>query len=420
MEQFEANDGVSEAGVAVCEAEPAQQAASDTARRAVVAGHVVAGRRVRVAHLSLTLATGGLERLLTDFARRHDRQRYEVEFIAVREIGRFAEEIRQAGCPVLQLTGNGRWRRLNELRRHLRERRIDILHTHNTWPHLYGTLTARLAGVPVVVNTRHGQRLGHGWKSRLPYRLAAQFTDRIVAVSDDAARMCRTGDGVPAGRVARIWNGIDTVRFAPAALNGQTAGGLPGRDDDSSSAGMRLVSVARLSPEKDFSTLLRAVAQARPRLPGLRLTIAGDGPQMPVLQQLRRELELEDVVQLPGDCSDVPGLLAQSDLFVSSSLSEGISLTLLEAMATGLPVLTTDVGGNPEIVVDGETGCLVPAGDAAQLAEALVEVCSRRARWRDMGAAGRRRVEQHFDVQRMVGDYEELYEELLARHPRDV
>lgn len=367
------------------------------------------GQPVRVAHLSLTLATGGLERLLTDFARLHNQDQYELEFIAVHQLGRFAEEIRQAGCPVRQLQSTGRFSRLNELRSVLRQRRIQILHTHNTWPHLYGTLTARLAGVPVVVNTRHGQRLGHGWRSRLPYRLASQFTDRIVAVSDDAARLCCQADGIPSRRVQRIWNGIDTDKFAMPERSRAAETGTASRP-------IRAISVARLSPEKDFPTLLRAVALAREQVPELTLQIAGNGPQMGELEALRRELQLEASVELLGDCSNVPQLLAGADLFVSSSLSEGISLTLLEAMAVGLPIVATAVGGNPEIVVEEETGRLVPSASPERLAEALQEMCRQRDRWAVMGRAGRQRVEQHFDVRRMVSDYEDLYGELLASH----
>lgn len=364
--------------------------------------HGVADRATacrHVVHISLALRTGGLERLLVDFARFHDRARFRLSFIALHDGGTPATDIESAGCDVHILNGRGRGRfaNLNALRRLLRELAPDVVHTHNLLPHIQGTLAAKLAGVPVVVHTRHGQRFGHGWWSSLQYRLAAHWVDRAVSVSDDAARLSITADRLDPQRVTRIWNGIDLQRFqfrgpaiAPVAI-----------------------SVARLSPEKDFPTLLRATALAIREVPDFRLLLVGDGSERGALEQLVRELDLSAHVQLLGERRDIPELLSQSAFFVSSSLTEGVSLTLLEAMAVGLPVLATAVGGNPEVVADGETGRVVPAADPAGLAEGIVRMCRDRDSWTSMGRAGRRRVEEHFDIRRMMQQYETLYEDLL-------
>jgi glycosyltransferase involved in cell wall biosynthesis len=268
---------------------------------------------------------------------------------------------------------------------------------------VYASLAARLARVPVVVQTRHGQRAGHGWKSRVSYRTASCLVDRIVAVSDDAAELCVRADGISATKVVRIWNGIDLSDFA---YQGPVTEPIA-------------ISVARLSPEKDFGTLLRAVALAVPQLPDLRLRIVGDGPERERLQGLSRELGVSGRVEFLGERHDVPELLAQSAFFVSSSLTEGISLTLLEAMAVGLPVVATAVGGNPEIIVDGVTGRLAPPSNPAALAEHLVSLGRQPNSWTQLGLAGRERVAEHFDVHRMARDYEQLYRELRApQEPR--
>lgn len=357
-----------------------------------------AAHPLRVCHLSLTLKTGGLERILADLAKHHQRERCVPHFVAMREVGRFAEEIRAAGCPVLQLQPGSRLQQMRELMRWLREQEIDVLHTHNTYPHLYGTLAARWAGVPVVVQTRHGQRAGHGWKSRVLYRAAATWVDRVVAVSDDAANLCLEADGLPASKVQRIWNGIDLSAFR---YRGPVAEPVA-------------ISVARLSPEKDFATLLWATAQVIQTIPNFRLKLVGDGPERDKLQRLARAIGLTDCVEWLGERKDIPDLLTTAGFFVTSSLTEGISLTLLEAMAVGLPIVATDAGGNREIVVDGITGAITPVGDVNQLAQAMIAMCRRADEWPAWGRAGCARVREHFSIERMVRDYEQLYEDLTA------
>jgi sugar transferase (PEP-CTERM/EpsH1 system associated) len=358
---------------------------------------------MRVCHISLGLSTGGLERLLVDFARFHDRTQFEMTFVALHDAARPAAEIRELGCEVIALQGQrlGRVARFRQLASLFRTLAPDVVHTHNAFPHWYASPSARWAGVPVVINTRHGQRFGQTWRGRLQYQLASKFVKRIVAVSDDAAALCRTEDKLPANKVLRIWNGIDPERFKYRGPVQQPVA----------------ISVARLSAEKDFPTLLRAFGIARKRIPGLRLRIVGDGAERPGLERLSTELGLTGTVEFLGERSGVPELLAEAGFFVSSSLTEGISLTLLEAMAVGLPVLATAVGGNPEIVVPGETGRLVPAGDPAALANGLVELCHEQQRWPEYGENARRRVVEHFDIRRMIRDYEDLYRVLLAPAP---
>ena len=354
---------------------------------------------LRICHVSLTLKTGGLERILADLARHHDRSACQPEFLAIREVGRFADEIRAAGGIVHQLQSAGRWGQIQQMRRLFRERAFDVVHTHNTYPHLYASIAARLARVPVVVNTRHGQRAGHGWKSRTQFRWASHLVDRIITVSDDAARLCVEVDGVPPRKVTRIWNGIDLTDFA---FSGPAAQPIA-------------ISIARLSPEKDFPTLLRAIPLVLPAIPDFRLKIVGDGPERIRLVDLTKELELTRCVEFLGERIDVPQLLPQAGFFVSSSLTEGISLTLLEAMAVGLPIVATAVGGNPEIVVPNETGELVPPGEPAALAQAIVMMCRAQSNWKRMGQAGRDRVAKYFEVVRMARDYERLYRQLRRK-----
>jgi sugar transferase (PEP-CTERM/EpsH1 system associated) len=357
-------------------------------------------RRVRVCHVSWSLCTGGLERLLVDFARFHDPLRFELHFIAMRAVGQPAEEIRRAGCPVHVIPDQrgGRIREIRQLAHLFREVRPDIVHTHNSYPHFYGTFAARWAGVPAVIHTRHGRRIGTTRNARWQFWLAAQFADRIVAVSDDAAQLCRQHECLGPRKVQRIWNGINLDRFR---YHGPVSEPVA-------------ISVARLSPEKDFPTLLKATSLAARLVPNFRLLLVGDGPERPMLEELARDLKIADRVQFLGERNDVPDLLAQAGFFVSASLTEGVSLTLLEAMAVGLPVLATAVGGNPEVVADGITGHLVPSADPDALAAGIVRLCRDQQRWDELGRQGRRRVEECFNIRHMLRDYETLYGQVLA------
>lgn len=362
-------------------------------------GQISAARPVRVCHVSMHLKTGGLERLLVEFARRHDRQLVQPLFVALQDTGPPAEEISACGCPVrrINLAENGKPGSLKSLRQLLRSEQVDLVHTHNTYAHFYGALAARAAGVRAVVNTQHGRGCGPGWKARLQFRIANRWTARIVGVSADAAALCRDEDRRSRRKVITIRNGIDPGRFKYRGSQAQPT----------------LIAVGRLSPEKDFATLLRAAAIAAPAVPELSLQIVGDGAERAALERLARELHLGDRVAFLGERSDIPDRLAEAGCYVASSRTEGISLTLLEAMAVGLPAITTRVGGNSEVVEDHVTGRLVPAGDPEQLASAIVAMCRDRERWPEMGRRGRERVERHFGIDRMVHDYEQLYTEVL-------
>ncbi|WP_437202475.1 glycosyltransferase [Planctomicrobium sp. SH664] len=359
------------------------------------------GARVRVCHLSMTLKTGGLERLLVDFARFHDATRYDLSFVALDDLGPPAEDLRAAGYPVssIGLRHCGKRAALRKLREHLSAEKIDVLHTHNTYPQFYGSIAGRLAGVPVIINTQHGRGCGPGWKSLWQFRMANRLTDRIIGVSEDAARLCRQQSPGAASKIQCIWNGIDVDRFRYSGPSHEPVA----------------IGVGRLSPEKDYSTLLRATAIVLREFPQFRLRLVGDGAERPRLERLATDLKIADHVEFLGERQDVHELLRTAGFFVSSSKTEGISLTLLEAMAVGLPIVTTRVGGNPEIVVEGETGRLVPPLNPDGLAAGILEMLSERELWSGMGIAARSRIEQHFDVRRMLTNYEALYLELLSK-----
>lgn len=354
----------------------------------------------RLVHLSRGLDVGGQEKLLLEFARRLPRDRYEQIFVSLTERGSLAPLLTNLGCRVLALQQAEGLRpgTILALTRLLVRLRPAIVHTHDDKPLLYGLPAARLAGVPRLIHTHHHGRLPHitSRQERL-VAWAGRWTDRFVCVSRDAAAYLAEL-GVPRSRLLTLWNGIDLEQFPFA---GPRASGPA-------------VVVARLSPEKDLDTLLRAVPLLAGRCPDFTLEIAGDGPLRSTLEERSRTLGIAGKVRFLGEVRDVAALLERARLFVLPSRTEGISLTLLEAMARGLPVATTAVGGNPEVVADGETGLLVPPADPTLLGEALARLWHDVELRRRFGAAGRQRVERHFDIRKVARRYEDLYDEQFA------
>ncbi len=361
---------------------------------------MASSRKIRVLHVSLGFDVGGQEKLLVEFARHADRERFELSFLALGGRGPVADAIEDLGWPVLTLdqpTGL-KPKLVFRLCSIFRDQHVQIVHSHDDNPLLYCGPAAKFARVPCYLHTQH-----HGKIPQMSRRqeflvgVMSRFTHRFVCVSKDSAEQM-IGQGVPIKKTLVLRNGIDVERFP---FQGPELSGPA-------------VCVARLAPEKGLGVLLDAVAQVVRAQPGFRLEIAGDGPCRESLHQKMQDLKLADHVRFLGQVDDVPALLARARLFVLPSFSEGISLTVLEALARGLPVLTTAVGGNPEVIESGVNGLLVPPRDDSALAQSLLALGADDSLCHRLGEAGRRRVETHFDVRRMVARYENLYAEGLG------
>lgn len=353
----------------------------------------------RVVHVALGTQVGGMERLLVEFARWTDRQRFAVNFVSLETRGPIASELETAGCSVTSFNktpGLKPWL-VFRLANHLRKSRAHVIHTHNTSGFIYGVLAAKLACVPKIVHTRHGQRFLASKRETSVFRKLSRFADHIVSVSRDSQQLT-IAEGVDANRCSVIHNGINVDRFS---LVGPQAGGPA-------------ILVARLSPEKDAATLIRAFGCLPEYLAEEKnlfsLHIVGDGKERASLEQLATTLHCGNRVHFLGQQHDIESRLSEASMFVLPSLSEGISLTLLEAMARGLPVIATRVGGTPEVIEHGVTGLLVPVGDPNAMAKAIAEIVLNPGLGRRLGQKGRERVEQSFDVRSMLRAYEALYD----------
>ena len=359
----------------------------------------------RVLHVVLQLDPGGTERLVVELATRL-RQRMSMAVCCLDAPGAWAAQLESVGVPVVALHRAPGFRPALafKLARLVRQLDIDVLHCHHYSPFVYGRLAAWLRPACRIIYTEHG-RLSDAPPSR-KRRLVNPFltagVHELVSVSHDLRSYLLT-EGMPS-RMRVVWNGIDPGE-EPSPLSRRAARAELGAD----AAAFVVASVARLDAVKDLSTLIRAVAIARVTAPALRLVIIGDGAERAQLADVVRRERVSDGVQFMGHRDDSRTLLAGADVYANSSTSEGISLTILEAMAARLPVVATRVGGTPEVVLDGETGRLVAARDPAAMAAALVEFSQNRAAAGAMGEAGRDRVWQHFTIDRMVDHYADMY-----------
>jgi glycosyltransferase involved in cell wall biosynthesis len=361
-----------------------------------------AARRVRVMHLVLALNIGGLEKVVYDLTRMADREQFDVQVVCLGEVGALAGIFAEAGIPVrgLGVLGRGTLRAIRKVSSELHRERPDILHTHNPSPHLVGAVAARWAGVPIVIHTKHGRNYPGEFRKVWANRVATWFSDRVIAVSKNAADVARGVERVSAKKVEVVFNGIDLQKFCELSPSDRNV--------------RRMIHVARLvDPPKDHATLLRAVQLIVKQVPDFQLEIVGDGPHRERIESLCNELDLGNHVTFHGFRHDVHELLRHCGLFILSTTTEGLSITLLEAMATGLPIVATRVGGNPEVVADGETGLLVPPESPCEMADAILKLICDPTRAAQMGAAGRARVEEYFDLRKVVTRYESLYRELL-------
>lgn len=292
-----------------------------------------------------------------------------------------------------------------------RRERPDIVHTHAWGTLCEGLLAARMAGVPEVVHGEHGTLQTGPYQVRVQ-RWAWNRVGHLLSVSSRLAERMATTVGAPRAGVTVIRNGVDLSRFGAVARDpARRALGLPAE-------GLIAGTVGRLVEVKDHALLIDAAAALAQR--GVRCTtvIAGEGPLGPSLEARIRERGLSGTVRLIGHRADIQNVFGALDLFVLPSRSEGMSNTILEAMASRLPVVATRVGGADEMVVDGETGLLVPPKDAASLAAALQALASDAGMRTAMGRAGRLRIEHEFSLARMVREYEALYLRIGPRRGR--
>ena len=368
---------------------------------------------LRCVHLLPSFGIGGQERVALDLAACQLGAGCIVTAVALADGGEgpMAREFRAAGVAVATVAkGRGVDPTLPlRLALFLRRRRVELVHAHNPQPLIYGALAARLAGARLVY-TRHGANLDLP-RRRLLRRGAARLVDAYVAVSQATAERALADREPPRGKLLVIDNGIDLRRFHPdgearAAIRAELA--IP-------EGAWVVTTVGRLVPSKAQARLIRALA---PLLDGdHRLIVAGDGPEAGALRRLVGELPGGRFVHLLGERRDVPRLLAAGDVFALPSDTEGLPLVIPEAMATGLAVVASAVGGIGGVLDEGRTGWLLPPGDEGRLRERLAALAADRAGAAAVGAQARDEALARYSAERMAAAYLALYRRLLAGLP---
>jgi sugar transferase (PEP-CTERM/EpsH1 system associated) len=373
-----------------------------------------------IAHVVYRFGVGGLENGIVNLVNRMPPQRWRHAIIALTEVsGEFAQRIQRLDVRYIELgkRPGHLWRDYPRLYRLFKDLRPAVLHTRNLAA-LEATVPAWAAGVPVRVHGEHGwnQQDPDGSRRRYQYvrRLYRPFATQYVALSGHIQHYLQRQVGVPAERVSQIYNGVDIERFGPASEGRARIPGCPFGASSEWLVGW----VGRMEEVKDPLNLARAFVRALRHSAAaaqrMRLVLVGDGALREALHSVLERNGVRDRVWFAGERADIPEILRGLDCFVLPSCAEGVSNTILEAMATGLAIVATRVGGNPELIESGMTGLLVPPANSDALAEAVLSYFTDPGTARRHGRAARRVAETRFSLARMVSDYSKLYERALA------
>jgi glycosyltransferase involved in cell wall biosynthesis len=359
----------------------------------------------RILLLGDQLHAGGTEGQFVEIACGVDRSRWDLRVACLRAEGSLRGRLEAAGVRAWSC-GRGSFRSprfaaaVCRLARDLRAQRIRLLHSFDFYSNILGIIAARLARVPAVIASQRVLVDLQPPLHRRVHGLALRFADHVLVNSPAVADQLRRT--LAPERIVLIPNGVDLTRFSTDPRPGG-AGSRP----------ITIGTLANLRPEKGLAELIRASEFIRARVPDARFAIWGEGSHRAALEGLAAELGLSAAIQFRGATVQPEVALRELDIFVLPSLSEACSNALLEAMATGLAVVATRVGGNPALVDDGTTGLLVPPGDAAALAKAIIRLCEDPALAERLGAAARDTVRARFGLDRMLSRVQALYSHAL-------
>ena len=352
---------------------------------------------MKIVHVVYSMEMGGAESMVAQLCRLQRAGGHDVAVVCYSNLGTLGEALRSDGfrvdvlgtAPVLQTV-----RRYIEL---FRAMRPDAVHCHNPAPTLQAALGARLAGARSIVSTRHSLVAPpYDTAAELKYAAVSRLCDHIVGICEATCANLRGAPLARRSRIVRVYNGAAAIQPLPAEE-------LPAK------VGTTFLFVGRLATIKDLPTLLRALAFALPQSPDAHLWLVGDGPARGALEALAAELGIASRVTFWGERHDVARFFRSADVFVMSSVSEGLPMSLLQAMSVGVPALVTDVGGMAEVVRLADGGVCVPVGDFEAMAAAMLRMAVDAGARAAYGQNARRAYEEQFALERMNGAYMRLY-----------
>jgi N-acetyl-alpha-D-glucosaminyl L-malate synthase BshA len=364
----------------------------------------------RILQLNNTSSIGGAEQVILNLAEFINSDRF-TPYVGVFREGEFVSELRKRNIKFLWLKESTQvydYKFLKNLIQVIKQNRIDLIHSHTWGMDFYAYWTSKILKIPMITTVHNRYYIFEKWSRRLSYKVFISHIKKIVSVSQDIKNLLTEILKLSPQKIELIYNGIDTHKFGNKEDLEDTRKELKLSRDE-----LILGNVGNLREVKDHYTLILAFKEVFSLFPQSKLLIIGDGELKPDLLNLCSELGLEKKVLFLGHREDVPSLLNLMDVFVLSSRLEGCSISILEAMASGKPVIATKVGGNPELILEGKTGFLVPSAEPEKLAEKIIILLKDEELRKKMGEEGEKRVKENFSLEMMIKNYEELYSSIL-------
>ncbi len=353
------------------------------------------------------MEVGGAQTQLLNIVRALDREYFEQHIICLRNKGKLGSELVEDGFTVYELNKSARIDIgfFQRLRKTLKAFRPNILHCSVFTANLWGRLAALTIHVPICITHEQSTVSLERWHRRLLDRLLLQRTSTVLAVSQDLKDKLIAKEKLPASKVEILYNAIDCTAVQTAAK--QNIDPLPGID------GKRICCVGRLEYRKDHTNLLKAAKIVINQDSQAHFFVIGDGPDRSKLQNLQAQLQIEANTHFLGERRDVPAILNATDIYCLSSITEGLSLSILEAMAAARPIVATNVGGNAELLDQGKAGLLVPARNPESMANAILQLLQHPRHARELGENAQKRAESHFDIKAVASRLANIYRQAL-------
>src|SRR3972149_8851754 len=374
--------------------------------------------KINILHIYQNSKIGGVQQQLLSLLKAYSRERFNPIFLCLgpkEEMGKEIEETKIGFIPLNKL----RYNRFSpgivlELHRLMKKKQIHVVRTHRYRSNLYGRLAAFLAGVPVIIAAIHDNyRTDKRPKRRIMNRILSKITDKIVAVSEDVKEDIIRYDSIDSSKIEVIPNGIDVERFNPEKNTTDIRKEFSLEDDD-----IVIGFIGRIVPAKGLEYLLNALPYLKEEFKSIKLLIVGEGSLVEELKERAKKNNIFDNILFIGRRRDIPEILASINIFVMPSIAEGLPNALLEAMAMGKPIVTTEVGGIPEIVKNGFNGLLVPPRDTLSLSKAIKRFLGNDRLAAKLGQAARDLVHDNLSIKAIAQKWQSLYVSILKEKAR--
>jgi len=365
---------------------------------------------INVMNILPSLNVGGREKVVIDMINNFDKEVFDLSLCCLKNPGPMTELLKKDKVRLYFLNRKEGvdYTLYFKIRDFFKEKKPVIVHTHNPGAFIYGAIGAKLAKVPIIINTEHGYEYKIPLRKKIIERFLMKNIDKTIAVSNDLRKKLAKSGTWSKDKIITIHNGIDLQEFNTVVHKYALRVALGFTEND-----ILIGNVARLAPVKDHSTLISAFEIISGRFTNSKLIIVGEGELRDELEKRTIGIGLNNRVFFLGERKDIREILSIFDIFVLSSLSEGTSITLLEAMASGKPVIATNVGGNPEVIINEKTGILIPPSQPRLLAEAMQRLVLNEDLALQMGKFAKEHIKANFDIKIMSERIKRLYEELL-------